>query len=299
MTPNRPPLDGILLIDKPAGLTSAGVVREVKRRLGGRKVGHLGTLDPFATGLLPLAVGEGAKIVPFLNQEEKAYRGTIALGRATDTLDLTGRTTETGPVPTISSALLDEVTRQFCGQIEQVPPKFSALKRAGVPLYELARRGIEVDVEPRTVCIESLSLAAASEESLDVSVRCSKGTYVRSLARDIARALGTVGHLASLRRVAFGPFEIEQASSVEDVWLGAPLSLLTPRQALVGVRELDADERLAEQVRRGQQGGLAALAFPAGPEEIAKLIGPEGDLVAVLGASGQRWKILRVLAMSS
>jgi tRNA pseudouridine55 synthase len=299
MTPNRPPLDGILLIDKPAGLTSAGVVREVKRRLGGRKVGHLGTLDPFATGLLPLAVGEGAKIVPFLNQEEKAYRGTIALGRATDTLDLTGRTTETEPVPTISSALLDEVTRQFCGQIEQVPPKFSALKRAGVPLYELARRGIEVDVEPRTVCIESLSLAASSEETLDVSVRCSKGTYVRSLARDIARALGTVGHLASLRRVAFGPFGIEQASSVEDVWLGAPLSLLTPRQALVGVRELDADERLAAQVRRGQQGGLAALAFPARPEEIAKLIGPEGDLVAVLGASGRRWKILRVLALSS
>jgi tRNA pseudouridine55 synthase len=298
MTANRPPLDGILLIDKPAGLTSAGVVRDVKRRLGGRKVGHLGTLDPFATGLLPLAVGEGAKIVPFLNREEKAYRGTIALGRATDTLDLTGRTTETAPVPTISSPLLDEVARRFCGQIEQVPPKFSALKRAGVPLYELARRGIEVDIAPRTVRIESLSLTAASEETLDVLVRCSKGTYVRSLARDIARALGTVGHLASLRRIAFGPFEIEQASSIEDVRLGTALPLLTPRQALVGVRELDADERLAAQVRRGQQAGLAALAFPSGSEEIAKLVGAEGDLVAVLGASSQRWKILRVLAHS-
>jgi tRNA pseudouridine55 synthase len=299
MAPNRSPLDGLLLVDKPAGMTSAGVVREVKRRLGGRKVGHLGTLDPFATGLLPLAVGEGAKIVAFLNQEHKAYRGTIALGRATDTLDLTGRTTETAPVPTLGAPLLDEVARRFCGQIQQAPPKFSALKRAGVPLYELARRGIEVDVEPRPVRIESLSLTATSGETLEVSVCCSKGTYVRALARDIARALGTVGHLASLRRIAFGPFSIEQATSIEDVRLDAALPLLTPRQALIGVRELDADERLVAAVRQGQQGGLAALACPAGPEEIAKLVATGGDLIAVLGASGRCWRILRVFAIPS
>jgi len=297
MALNRRQLDGLLLVDKPAGMTSAGVVREVKGRLGGRKVGHLGTLDPFATGLLPLAIGEGAKVVPFLNQQEKAYRGTIRLGRTTDTLDVTGRTTETAAVPSISAALLDEVARRFCGQIEQEPPKFSALKRGGVPLYDLARRGIEVDVEPRPVRIESLSLTAVSAEALEVSVRCSKGTYVRALARDIARALGTVGHLASLRRIAFGAFSIEQASLIEEVRLDAALALLTPRQALIGVRELAADERLAEQVYRGQQQGLASLASPAGPEEIAKLVGAGGELIAVLGASGGCWKILRVFAV--
>lgn len=299
MTPNSVPLDGVLLVDKPVGMTSAGVVREVKKRLGARKVGHLGTLDPFATGLLPLVVGEGAKIAPFLNQQEKAYQGTVALGRATDTLDSTGRTTETAAVPEVDPGRLDEIAQRFRGTIAQVPPKFSALKRAGVRLYQLARRGQEVEIEPRMVRIESLELTAESQEILALSVRCSKGTYVRSLARDIAHALGTVGHLASLRRTAFGPFDVEQARPLAEVDPGGMLPLLSPRQALVGVRELRADERTARRIRHGQQAALDEFLPPVGSDEIAKLVDPAGRLVAVLGASGPRWKLLRVLAEPS
>jgi tRNA pseudouridine55 synthase len=267
--------------------------------LAGAKVGHLGTLDPFATGLLPLAIGEGAKIAPFLNQGAKTYRGTIALGRATDTLDPTGRTTATAAVPTVDPERLEDVARRFRGSIEQVPPKFSALKRDGVPLYELARRGVEVEVGSRTVRIDSLSLTALSNEILGLSVRCSKGTYVRSLARDIAQALGTVGHLASLRRLTFGAFEVEGARPLEEIRPDSTLPLLGLREALAGIREFQADERMAARIRLGQQGALVELSPPAGLEEVAMLLDRRGRPVAVLGGSGARWKILRVFASST
>jgi len=286
-------LDGILLVDKPAGITSAGVVREVKRRLRVAKIGHLGTLDPFATGLLPLALGEAAKIVPYLNQETKAYEGTIALGRTTNTLDSTGETTETAPVPPFDEVTLRSVSDRFRGTIEQVPPMFSALKRSGVRLYELARQGIEVEIEPRTVAIELFSLVPASADLLMLRVRCSKGTYVRSLARDIARALGTVGHLASLRRTAFGRFDVDEAIPLDGISPAA--HLLAPRDALAGMREFSVADALVADLRHGEQRGLAAL--PAGGDgDTAKVIGPDGALVAVVCAAGSRWRLLRVLA---
>lgn len=292
---SRSGLDGILLIDKPDGLTSAGVVREVKRRLGGVKVGHLGTLDPFATGLLPLALGEGSKIVPFLNQEGKAYTGTIVLGRATDTLDATGETTTTAGVAPFDDVQLAAVAADFLGEIEQIPPMFSALKRAGTPLYELARKGVSLDLEPRTVRVEALWLASAGPQTLAISVSCSKGTYVRSLARDIARALGTVGHLASLRRTGFGSFEVTAAVPLESIGSGG-LPLLSPRDALAGMSELSVDDRLVNEVRRGQQAGLVSLPAARDPQEVAKLVDRRGDLVAIVAASGPSWRILRVLA---
>jgi tRNA pseudouridine55 synthase len=294
MSRNRASLDGILLIDKPAGLTSAGVVREVKQRLGVSKIGHLGTLDPFATGLLPLALGEGAKVVPFLNQARKAYTGRIALGHATDTLDATGEATETAAVPSLTIERLDAAAKLFCGKIEQVPPMFSALKRSGVPLYKLARKGIDVALEPRTVCIDALSLTPTPDGGLSLWVRCSKGTYVRSLARDIARALGTVGHLSSLRRTEFGSFELSNAVLLDAVSPGARLPIIAPREALAGMRELVADERLAGEVRLGQQWGLVGLGDVRVPNETAKLVGSRGDLVAIIVAETDGWKILRV-----
>lgn len=287
-------LGGILLVDKPAGITSAGVVREVKRRLAVDKIGHLGTLDPFATGLLPLAIGEGAKVVPFLNQEEKAYDGEIALGRATDTLDSTGRTTETVEVGALGQERLDEVAARFRGEIDQIPPMFSALKRDGVPLYELARRGAHVELAPRRVHIRSLSLSLAPGSAVFLSVRCSKGTYVRSLARDIARALGTVGHLSSLRRTEFGRFRVTEAIPLQAVADSAAGSILTPRDALIGIRELGVDGRLADEIRLGQQRGLGLLPPAKEPKEVAKLVGPGGELVAIVGAQAPGWKILRV-----
>jgi tRNA pseudouridine55 synthase len=275
------------------------VVREVKRRLGGAKVGHLGTLDPFATGLLPLAIGEGAKVVPFLNQEEKSYSGTIVLGNATDTLDSTGRTTETAPVPPLTQATVDEVAGRFLGEIAQVPPAFSALKRGGVPLYRLARRGVELEVEPRRVSIASLSLALIGPQSLSLSVRCSKGTYVRSLARDLALALGTVGHLSALRRTAFGTFRVSEAVSLESVLAAGDLPVLSPRQALGRMRELQASEGLAREIRAGRQAALVSLAPAEAPEEVAKVVGPDGELVAVVGVSLGTWKILRVFTATA
>ncbi|MGH7899801.1 MAG: tRNA pseudouridine(55) synthase TruB [Candidatus Binatia bacterium] len=288
-------MHGILLVDKPARMTSAGVVRDVKRRLGGVKVGHLGTLDPFATGLLPLAIGEGAKIVPFLNQEEKSYHGTITLGTTTDTLDATGRTTETAPIPPLTQAAVDEVTRRFVGEIEQVPPMYSALKRGGVPLYRLARKGVEVELSPRRVHIAVLSLVLVSAESISLSIDCSKGTYVRSLARDVAIALGTVGHVSMLRRTAFGMFRLSEAVPLDQVSAGGS-GLMSLREALGRLRELSATERLVADIRAGRQAGLASLPVAEFAGEVAKLVGPEGEIVAMVGASGSAWKLLRVFA---
>jgi tRNA pseudouridine55 synthase len=287
-------LEGILLVDKPLGITSAGVVREVKRRLRVAKIGHLGTLDPFATGLLPLALGEGTKVVPFLSQAQKSYVGVIALGRSTDTLDATGAVVATAEVPPLTRGMLEEVAQRFRGTIEQVPPMFSALKRGGVPLYELARKGIDVDREPRQVCIESVSFTLVSAAEISISVRCSKGTYVRALACDVATALGTVGHLASLRRTAFGSFAVTSAIPLEDVMVGAELPILSPRAALAGLRELEADERLAIRIRKGQQAAAACLSATPAPAELAKVLSAGGNLVALVGEERGRWRIQRV-----
>jgi tRNA pseudouridine55 synthase len=294
MSRSKPPLDGVLLVDKPAGITSAGVVREVKRRLGVVKVGHLGTLDPFATGLLPVAIGEGTKVVAFLSQGDKSYTGVIALGRSTDTLDSTGQVVQTAAVPPLADDVLEAVARQFRGAIEQVPPMFSALKRGGVPLYELARKGVDVERAPRRVHIESLSLALVSAAEISLSMRCSKGTYVRSLARDVAAALGTVGHLASLRRTAFGSFEVASAIPLDGIDAAAELPILPPRNALGGLRELEVDAGLAARIRCGQQAAVASL--PAAPKrmEVAKVLDDRSDLVALVGESGGRWRIERV-----
>lgn len=286
-------LDGILLVDKPADITSAGVVREVKRRLRVAKIGHLGMLDPFATGLLPLALGEGTKVVSFLSQGEKSYVGTIALGRLTDTLDATGEVVARATVPSLAAGILEEVARRFRGTIEQVPPMFSALKRGGIPLYELARKGVDVDREPRQVHIESLSLSVASAEEISISVRCSKGTYVRSLACDIAGALGTVGHLASLRRTTFGSFEVASAIPLGSVTADGELPILSPRVALAGLREIEIDAQLATCIRKGQQVAVASLSAVPSPSEIAKVLCDE-ELVALVGEDEGRWRIQRV-----
>jgi tRNA pseudouridine55 synthase len=289
---------GILLIDKPAGLTSADVVRDVKRRLGGAKVGHLGTLDPFATGLLPLCVGEGSKIVPFLNESDKGYRGAIRLGAATDTLDATGVTTDTAAIPEIAAIDLPAVAARFLGEREQVPPMYSALKRSGVPLYELARRGVVVDREPRKIRVRSLELVAAGRDEIGFAVECSKGTYVRVLADEIARHLGTVGHLSTLRRTRFGPLRVEDASAPDRVGLEAPLPIVGLRDALPTFRELVADEAIERRIRLGQQAVLRELPAPRTEGEIAKTISPEGDMIAVLRAHDGSWSILRVFAES-
>ena len=202
-------MDGVLIVDKPAGITSAEVVRQIKARVRPARVGHLGTLDPFATGLLPILIGEATKLAPFLQDGEKEYEGVIRLGVETDTLDRTGAEIQTAEVPPLTSGMLAEAAARFTGRIVQQPPIFSAIKRDGVPLYRLARRGVEVEPPPpREVEISRLRLDAMDATSIHFVAACSTGTYMRSLARDIGVALGTVAHLAELRRLRNGSFAL-------------------------------------------------------------------------------------------
>jgi tRNA pseudouridine55 synthase len=290
---------GILLLDKPEGVTSAGAIRALKPRLGRTKVGHLGTLDPFASGLLPLCLGEATKIARYLLLERKGYTGTIRLGEATDTLDRTGAVVETAEVPDLTEEAVTTVADRFTGPQRQVPPMYSALKRGGVPLYELARRGVEVEREPRDIEILRLALTRRDELRLDFSVDCTKGTYVRVLAADIGRALGTVGHLEQLRRTAVGSFRVEDAVTL-DALVGdptGPLPLLAVRDALGGYAAFAASPEGLALLRRGQQHPLARLPLPQRAGETALLVDGTGRVAAVIEARAESgWRLVRLLA---
>jgi len=286
---------GVLLVDKPAGLTSAEVVRRLKAKVGG-KVGHLGTLDPFATGLLPMCLGEATKIAQFLNASDKEYEGTIALGVATDTGDLTGELRHERPVPGLTDADLDGVVAAFSGPLMQTPPMYSAIKRAGVPLYKLARQGIEIEREPRPISIHDLSLTRCDHSHLGFRVSCSKGTYIRVLAEDIGTALGTVAHLKSLRRTGFGDFRLEQGAVDPLRWDpdtgGMPLSI---RDALGDMPIVSLPRRAVDAVRRGQPWVLREFGpRQAGPGR-ALFVGETGAAVAVVECDSGRWRFARVL----
>jgi len=288
---------GLLLVDKPEGTTSAGAIRALKPCLGRTKVGHLGTLDPFASGLLPLCLGEATKVARYLLAERKAYTGTIRLGVLTDTLDRTGRPLETMPVPPLTQSTLDDLAARFTGPQEQVPPMYSALKRAGVPLYKLARRGIEVERQPRQVEIARLDLVRRDEERIDFSVACSKGTYVRVLAADLGRALGTVAHLEGLRRTQVGHFSIEQATPLAALATAAAesLPLLGVREALAGYAAFPAPAVGVARLRQGQQEPLGSLPAPRSAGETALILDPAGEVAAVIEAAGTSWRLVRLL----
>lgn len=300
-TAERASACGILLVDKPEGMSSAQVVAVVKRALGGMKVGHLGTLDPFASGLLPLCVGEGTKLAPYINEADKRYRGVIRLGVTTDTLDRTGQTVAEAPVPDVSDADLDRVARGLLGEIQQIPPMFSAIKKDGVPMYRLAREGIAQELEARRVTIHELRLTRIDAHRLGIDVHCSKGTYVRSLARDVGAALGTVGCLESLVRTAFGDFRLARAVALEAVKTERNAALQPPAwvvgaEALAHlVTTIAADAAAVSALRAGQQRILAMFPPPAEPSAgVARVLDAERRLVAVLRAESGRWRIDRV-----
>ncbi len=294
-------MDGVLLVDKPAGITSAGVVRALKARVDPRKIGHLGTLDPFATGLLPLCIGEATKVAQFLTAEAKGYTGRIRLGVETDTLDCTGRVLREAPVPAIDARALHELARQLHGVRLQTPPMFSAVKQGGVPLYRLARRGIEVERSPRPIEVHGLTLRPAGDAEIDFHVDCSKGTYVRVLAADIGRALGCGGHLTALRRVRFGAFDVRYAHALASLLEAAPreaLPVVPVRSALAHLRELAIPPQAGPALRRGQQHILGTLPPAEEPAEVAMVVTSAGDLVAIVQADAARgaWRVARILA---
>lgn len=217
--PRRPrrPVDGILLLDKPQGLTSNQALQRVRHMYQADKAGHTGSLDPLATGLLPVCLGEASKFTQFLLEADKVYRTRIRLGVRTNTGDAEGEVVATAPVPVLDAAAIEAVLARFRGPIDQVPSMFSALKRDGRPLYELARQGIEVEREARRVTIHSLMLIAADGDEWELEAHVSKGTYIRSLAEDIGVVLGCGAHVVMLRRLSLGPFQSPVMVTLEQV----------------------------------------------------------------------------------
>ncbi|MFV2059635.1 MAG: tRNA pseudouridine(55) synthase TruB [Gammaproteobacteria bacterium] len=209
------PINGILLLDKPVGLTSNAALQKIKRLFSARKAGHTGSLDPLASGLLPLCLGEATKISGYLLNADKKYQAICKLGVTTSTADAEGDVLESSAVPELDAGSIELQLSKFIGEINQIPPMHSALKRDGQPLYKLARQGIEVERAARLITIYSLDLIKIDNNCLFLNVHCSKGTYIRTLCEDIGREIGCGAHLQGLRRTATGPFELEQAHNIE------------------------------------------------------------------------------------
>lgn len=248
-------MHGILLIDKSPGMTSHDVVRRLRRLLGTRRVGHTGTLDPMATGVLPVAVGEGTRLVEFLMEGDKEYLATLRLGMTTTTQDAEGEILAERSWQGVDRAALESAAADLRGAILQLPPMYSALKRNGVPLHRLARQGMEVEREPRPVTIFRLDILRVELPLVEIAVTCSKGTYVRTLAYDLGEALGCGAHLTALRRTRSGPFGVADCLTLEALEGGPadrPLPLLGPRAALPELAVVavgpDAAARLANGI---------------------------------------------------
>lgn len=210
-------LDGAILIDKPSGPTSHDVVDAIRRKFGIKKVGHCGTLDPNATGLLIIVLGRGTKLSERLMSDDKVYEGAIKFGESTDSYDSDGELTASLPVPPLTLEQLNEAAAEFMGDIMQTPPMVSAIKKEGVPLYKLARKGVEVQREPRLIHIYKFRFSKYEEPLGDFRLACTKGTYVRSVAHELGQKLGCGAHLAKLRRVISGKFDVAHARPLDDV----------------------------------------------------------------------------------
>ncbi|MGB8195796.1 MAG: tRNA pseudouridine(55) synthase TruB [Acidimicrobiales bacterium] len=288
--------NGLLLVDKPQGLTSHDVVARVRRILHEKKVGHAGTLDPMATGLLILAVGPSTRLLRFAQSETKHYAGAVKFGVATDSLDADGAVVDVQPVPELGDARVNAVATQMLGRQLQTPPMVSALKVDGQRLHELARRGVEVERAPREITVTSFSLSATDDVAVwRFDVHCSVGTYVRVLLSDLAERLGTIGHLVELRRLASGAHSVEDALSIEALATAVEEGrevLASPAKFVTALEHATLSDDQIRAVRMGQRVSIASDATG----EIAALDG-EGELVGILVRRGETWKPELVLSM--
>ena len=306
---DRVPLRGFINIDKPAGITSFDVVRRIRRAAGVRKVGHAGTLDPNATGVLPIAIGEATRLVDELIGSTKGYRADIVLGRATDTYDAEGEATEEHDASAIPDEAIAKALDAFRGEIEQRPPAFSAVKREGVVAYRAARKGQPLDLEPRPVVVHDLDVVAIERADparprVTVDVHCGKGFYLRSLAHDLGRALGVGGYLDALRRTHVGPFDVGDATALDHasamLEAGAIEHLVhAPDIVISDWHAIILGRRQAAQVRQGRD--VTALprrdyVRPEGTPPEVRSYGPNGELVALLrpGRAVGTWHPYRV-----
>lgn len=259
-------MTGILIVDKPAGPTSFDIVRSVRRWCGTRRVGHAGTLDPFATGVLPVAVGQATRLVEYLMEGDKEYRATMRLGAATDTQDLHGQRIETGDWQGLEVSRVEAVIRDYVGTIQQLPPMFSAIKQNGQPLYRLARQGLEVERRARQVQVDAIELLSFELPDIQIRVVCGKGTYIRTLCHDIGQALGCWAHLVQLRRTRCGRFSEADALTVEELAglaeAGQQLPLISPALALADWPAFEVAGSVLERLRHGVAPDYPALAGP-------------------------------------
>lgn len=278
--------DGVIVVDKPKGPTSNDVVQRVRRALKADRVGHTGTLDPMATGVLPLCVGEGTKIVQLLQSDDKAYEATIQLGSATDTLDAEGKVLETAAVP--ATLDVEAALAKFRGTYLQKPPMYSAVKVGGKRLHEAAREGLEVERASREVTVHSLELLEQGSDFFKVKVDCTKGFYVRVLADELSRALGTVGHLSALRRTRAGHFSLQQAVTLDEACSGK--GVIPLEAAIQGLPQLRVD---SSEVARVLCGGKVAAPPHSGP---ICVLTPEGKLLAIADVVDGALKYRRVMA---
>ncbi len=281
---------GILLLDKPQGLTSNGALQRVRRAFGAASAGHVGTLDPMATGMLPLCLDEATKVIAQIESGAKCYEFTVRLGARTDTGDAEGAVVEETAVPPLDATAIEQVLGRFRGLQQQVPPMYSALKREGRPLYELARKGIEVERAARTIDIRRLELTSFTPAALDLVCECAKGTYIRVLGEDLARALGTLGHLTRLRRTWVEPFRDLPMVSLEAALAGAEHAqgLLAPDVALKALPEARLAEAQVAALRNGQAVRCGSDPMPAAGARV-RLYGPGGVFLGLAEAQADGW----------
>ena len=277
----KAPADGLLLVDKPAGMTSHDVVDRARRALHTKRIGHAGTLDPFATGLLVLLVGRATRLLPYVDGEPKVYEATIRFGAETTTDDLTGDVTITAPLPAHGD--VERALGSLTGEIDQVPPAFSAKQVGGRRAYAAARSGQALELPPVRVTVRSWETLGWNDADFRVRITCGGGTYIRALARDLGRTLGSAAHLAALRRIASGRFSVDDASSIEAI---APESLRPAVDALPPFERITLDDESQTRVGRGMT--IAPGALDGGDH--AALLDVGGALVAIAARQGDAWQ---------
>ncbi len=270
-------MNGLLVVDKPGGMTSHDVVSRVRRIAGEQSVGHLGTLDPMATGVLPLMLGKYTRLAQFFSLADKTYTGTIRFGFATDTYDAEGEPAGTPVMPSLTLEQVREAAVPFHGEISQMPPAFSAKKIGGKPAYKLAREGKPVELKPKTIHIHEFTIDSLEGDTASFQMKVSAGGYVRSVAHELGQALGCGGHLSSLRRTQAGVFTLDQAWTLDALAADFERALLHPRTILPEMPCVSADSVALGKLRNGNQANLGEFSGA----ELVKVFAGQRELVAV------------------
>ena len=276
-------MDGIVNVMKPAGMTSHDVVAKLRRVYHTKKVGHTGTLDPDAIGVLPICVGQATRLVEYFTEKDKTYKVIMKFGNETTTQDSSGEVTITTDLPTLSKAEFCAVTEQFIGEIQQVPPMYSAIKKDGQPLYKLAREGVEVEIAPRPVMIHGIKVLMYNKESAMLEVHCGKGTYIRTLCQDLARACGSSAHMTYLMRLSSGDFNIADAVPLARLEQSdAPQQFLLDMNACL--QEMPAliivDEKMVTRIINGLSQKAPGVELLV-ENTVCRAVTSEGDLLAI------------------